>query len=60
MKWSKFIERARHDSELAKPQNFPLTEDGEATRKVTDKAAAASRDHLATARYRDYKNRRPQ
>jgi len=48
---------AAHDAALAKPQRFPLTGDGQQTRKAIGSAATpkpVSGEKLKTARYRDW------
>jgi hypothetical protein len=58
-------ETARHEAELAAPQRFPLTDDGERTAKLTRAVvweqiapSKVSRDALAAARYRDWAGKR--
>jgi hypothetical protein len=52
---------AEHEAELAKPQRFPLTDDGDQTREAIGWAAKpkpASGEKLKTARYRDWQRSR--
>lgn len=45
---------SRHDSDLSKPQRFPLTGDAKYTKRLTNRWTGSA-DQLATARYRDWK-----
>ena len=54
--------QAAHEADLAKPQRFPLTGDGEHAEKITTPAVwtgrvVGSAQDLARARYRDWLRR---